>query len=276
MSRLVRGGSTNAMPAVSVVVPAYNAAAFIEATVRSVLIQSWSDFEIIVVDDKSTDDTLAIVERIAAGDPRVRVLALPVNHGAPAAPRNFGVKVARGEWLAFLDADDLWHPRKLETQMAALAKSHADMCSTRMRDFITEEDIRTESLPAEPRISRVTFTQQLVKYRTPTSSIVIRTELLRRLPFNEDISYKAREDTDCFIRVHEYMPFSVKVMHTLVYYRQQANQISGNKLTMVRRHFAMLRKYRSRAGRGLGAMAYVYTTTHFLGAIYLRWMRGIL
>ena len=261
---------------VSVIVPTFNAAAFIEATIHSVLSQSWSDIELIVVDDKSTDDTLTIVQKIAATDIRVRVLPLPVNHGAPAAPRNHGVREAQGEWVAFLDADDIWHPRKLEVQMAVLTESNASMCSTRMLDFRDEDEIRKEPLLGKPKVVRVTFAQQLLKYRTPTSSIVIRTDLARRLPFNEDISFKAREDTDCFIRVHEYMPFSVKVMHPLVFYRQQANQISGNKLKMVRRHLAMLRKYRRREGRGLGPMAYLYTTTHFVAALYLRWMRGVL
>jgi teichuronic acid biosynthesis glycosyltransferase TuaG len=142
-----------------------------------------------------------------------------------------------------------------------------------MRDFRDEREIVVVPPPVQPRIERITLTQQLLKYRTPTSSIVARRELLLRHPFNEDLSYKAREDTDCFIRVHEDMPFSIKIAHPLVFYRQQASQISGNKWKMVARHLAMLKKYRFKSGQGLGVMAYVCTLTHFLASIYLRLLR---
>ena len=198
------------------------------------------------------------------------------NAGAPAAPRNTGIAAARGEWVAFLDADDLWHPRKLELQMRALDAHSALLCSTQMKDF--SDEIRVEfDLPMRPlRVAHVTLKQQMLKYRTPTSSIVARREFMSRHLFNEDPSYKAREDTDCFIRVHEDMPFSIKIIYPLVFYRQQASQISGNKWKMVGRHLAMLKKYRLKSGKGLGPMAYIYTFTHFIASIYLRLIRRIL
>jgi len=272
----VRGAQAAEAPLVSVVIPCFNAVAYVEATIESVLRQSWTALEVIVVDDKSTDATVQVVTAIAARDARVRLIELPRNHGAPAAPRNLGVAAARGEWIAFLDADDLWHPRKLELQLLALHERSAVMCSTQMRDFHDESEIVIEPPPARPHIELITLTTQLLKYRTPTSSIVARRELVQRHPFNEDLSYKAREDTDCFIRVHEEMPFSIKIAHPLVFYRQQANQISGNKWKMVGRHLAMLKKYRFKSGKGLGPMAYVYTFTHFAASIYLRLFRRML
>lgn len=263
-------------PLVSVVIPSFNAAHYIGRTLDSVLRQSHGNLEVIIVDDKSTDDTVRIVGELADRDPRIRLIRLPRNHGAPAAPRNAGVDAARGDWVAFLDADDLWHPRKLEVQMRALEEHDADMCSAQMKDFRREDEIVVADVPARPRVRRVTLRQQLLKYRTPTSSIVIRRELMVRCRFNEDLSYKAREDTDCFIRVHEHMPFSIKIAHPLVYYRQQASQISGNKRKMVGRHLEMLKRYRFLSGQGMGWMAYVYTATHFAAAVYLRWIRRTL
>lgn len=242
----------------------------------SVLAQTYSNFELIVVDDKSTDESAAIVETYGQVDPRVRLIRMPINAGAPAAPRNAGVVAAHGEWVAFLDADDLWHPRKLESQMQALTAHGALMCSTQMRDFRCDDQIVFDPAPPEPLVERITLKQQLLKYRTPTSSIVAHREFMLRHPFNEDPAYKAREDTDCFIRVHEDMPFSIKIVHPLVFYRQQASQISGNKWKMIGRHLAMLKKYRLKSGKGLGAMAYVYTFTHFLASIYLRLIRRML
>lgn len=261
---------------VSVVVPCYNAEQFLPTTLSSVLTQTHQAHELIVVDDGSTDGSAECVERIAARDARVRLVRMPRNAGAPAAPRNLGVREARGEWIAFLDADDVWHPRKLELQLAALEVSPVPMCSTEMADFRDEREIEFADIPMPMRVERITFLMQLLKYRTPTSSILVRREWMLRNPFNEDPTYKAREDTDCFIRMHEIAGPSIKLRHALVFYRQQANQISGNKLKMLGRHLMMLKKYRLQSGDGLGLMAYVFTATHFAMSIYVRLIRGVL
>ncbi len=261
-------------PLVSVIVPCYNAAPFVEATIGSVLRQTWPELEVMAVDDGSTDTTYQLLQAIAARDSRVKPMQLSRNHGSPAAPRNAGVAAARGEWVAFLDADDLWHPNKLEIQMRVLAQHGCLVCSTEMLDFRDDAEVVFDPPPGTPQVVRVTLLQQLVKYRTPTSSIVAQRDFMTRHPFNPDLSYRAREDTDCFIRVHEDMPFSIKVAYPLVRYRQQASQISGNKWKMVTRHLGMLRKYRFRSGRSLGVMAYVFTATHFAASLYVRLLRG--
>lgn len=102
---------------VSVVIPAYNRAATIRAAIESVLRQTWSDFELIVVDDGSTDGTAEAVGAI--GDPRLRLVSPGRNLGAAGA-RNAGVAAASGTWIAFQDSDDEWLPLKLEKQMAVL------------------------------------------------------------------------------------------------------------------------------------------------------------
>lgn len=103
---------------VSVIVPAFNAGAFIAEALNSALTQTYRNLEVIVVDDGSTDDTAEIVAAIASRDPRVRLLRQR-NHGVAAA-RNLAISRARGSLVAPLDADDLWHPHKIEKQVDAM------------------------------------------------------------------------------------------------------------------------------------------------------------
>ena len=105
------------MPAVSVIIPAYNAAATLERALASVAKQTLSGIEILVVDDGSTDATPEILARMAAADRRLKILTQA--NGGVARARNAAIGAATGEWVATIDADDLWHPRKLELQLAA-------------------------------------------------------------------------------------------------------------------------------------------------------------
>src|SRR5579875_23336 len=97
------------MAKVSVIMPAFNAARSVAWAISSALEQTVADIEVLVIDDASTDLTAAVVEEIAARDPRVRLIRNPVN-GGPGVARNFGLDAARGEWVALLDADDAFLP----------------------------------------------------------------------------------------------------------------------------------------------------------------------
>ena len=108
------------MPAVSIITPAWNAAGFIRDTIVSVRAQTFTNWELVVVDDGSTDDTVAIVESYAALDPRIRLVRQA--NGGPSTARNHGMRVAAGDFFAFLDSDDTWHPGFLEAQLAVFAQ----------------------------------------------------------------------------------------------------------------------------------------------------------
>lgn len=113
-----------ARPRVSVITANYNGASHVGAAVRSILDQTLADFELIIVDDCSTDDSLEAIARAADGDPRVRVLRQEVNAG-PAAARNRALSVVRGRWIAVFDSDDLMAPERLEQ---LVARGEADDC----------------------------------------------------------------------------------------------------------------------------------------------------
>ncbi|HEX2080944.1 MAG TPA: glycosyltransferase family A protein, partial [Longimicrobium sp.] len=110
------------VPTVSAVIPTYNRLPLLLAAVESVRVQTFGEWELIVADDGSTDGSAEAVE--ALGDPRIRVLRLP-RTGSPAVARNAAVRAARGEWVAFLDSDDRWLPRKLELQLSAVRRAGA-------------------------------------------------------------------------------------------------------------------------------------------------------
>lgn len=112
-----RGNAPGTAPRVSVVIPAYNAATTLPETLASVFAQTFADYEVIVVDDGSTDPTPAL---LAAYGDRIRVLR-KANEGRPSTTRNLGARAARGELVAFLDADDRWQPEKLARQVALFA-----------------------------------------------------------------------------------------------------------------------------------------------------------
>lgn len=133
---------------VSVIIPAMNAEKFIEATIRSVLAQTYSDFEIIVIDDGSTDATVSIVEALARTDPRIRLHRNGKNCGV-GETRNRGFSLAKGKWVALLDSDDVWRPEKLEKQLALAHSSGADIiyCSYALVDERTGEKVKDYILP---------------------------------------------------------------------------------------------------------------------------------
>jgi len=117
-----------ASPLVSVVLAAFTAGEFIERAVRSVQRQTYSNIEIIVVDDASTDDTAAIVTRLVAADKRLSLLKLERNGGVSVA-RNAGFDAARGEWIAIIDADDAWESDRLQRLVAHALSSGVDFCA---------------------------------------------------------------------------------------------------------------------------------------------------
>lgn len=108
-------------PLVSVIIPVYNAKKYIEQTIRSVLNQTFQDFEIIVLNDGSTDNSGDIIQQMQKEDSRI--IYIPKNNSGVSDTRNIGISKAGGQWLAFLDADDLWKPYNLEKKINAIRQS---------------------------------------------------------------------------------------------------------------------------------------------------------
>ncbi len=113
-------------PLVTVVIPAYNREKFLPETIESVRTQTFQDWELIIVDDGSTDDTATIVSQLSKTDHRIRYIWQQNSERAVA--RNRGIKESRGAYIAFLDSDDLWLPNKLEKQVNTIMRDGASCC----------------------------------------------------------------------------------------------------------------------------------------------------
>lgn len=213
------------MPQVSVVIPAYNAAAFIADTVNSVLRQTYQDLEIIVVDDGSKDGTVAA---LGAFGNRIRVHQQA--NGGVARARNTGVGLAQGTWVAFLDADDLWLPEKLERQLAI---SSAPMTYTDRLNIGARGDLPELQSLVTPMSGGDLFVALLREGNFITNtSVMIRRDLFQKLGgFYTGLN--GTEDWDLWIRVAERHEIGF-VPEPLVKYRFHAGSISRNYERMSR------------------------------------------
>jgi glycosyltransferase involved in cell wall biosynthesis len=202
---------------VSVIIPAYNAAHRIARTIRTALNQTLPVLEVIVVDDGSTDDTVEVVSRF--GEP-VRVFSKP--NGGPASARNLGASLARGDWLAMLDADDWWFPRKNELQLADCDADDIGLSHCRL-------DHRIERPPRD-----LTFQGLWDRNWISNSSVLIRSKLFEALGgFVEEPRLISVEDYNLWLRVAAAGWRVVACPHILVHYTQGIG-ISSNADRLMR------------------------------------------
>lgn len=134
---------------VSVITPVYNSAAYLEACVASVQAQTYTDWELLLVDDASSDNSMQLIHSLAAKDARIRYFTNPQNQGA-AFSRNLATREAKGEYIAFLDSDDLWEPEKLQLQIDKMQQSGNPVCFgsyIRIDEQDNELGIRIKAIP---------------------------------------------------------------------------------------------------------------------------------
>jgi len=190
-------------PLISVIIPTYNMEEYIAETLISVQNQTFGSWEAIVVDDCSTDSTPEIVNQFAKQDSRIRYFRLPINSNLPAVPRNYGVSHARGKYLALLDHDDLWSPRKLERQAQILEADQA-IAMVHSHLWVVRDGHMSWGLlylPA-PRESIATKSKLEERNMIQCSSVMIRMDVFQNLGgFDESLKLRAVEDYQLWFRV---------------------------------------------------------------------------
>lgn len=216
-------------PVVSVVMAAYNGAAWLPDTLNSLAAQTLTDWEAVVVDDGSTDGTRDLLARWP--DPRVRLVALPSN-GGPVRARNAGVALARGRYIAGLDQDDLCRPERLARQAACLdAHPHYALVGTAV-EVLRDRSVRPAPYPTATTPGLIAWLL-LIENPLAWSSVMLRAEVASRLdPFTRpDLLYA--EDFDLYHRV---LPFGAvaRLDTPLVLYRQHPGGISKRFVSTMR------------------------------------------
>ena len=206
-------------PRISVIIPCYNAEAFLQRTLDSVLAQTVAPHEIIIVDDGSGDKSASI----AANNPHPVRLIRQENSGVCAA-RNRALSAVTGEWVALLDADDLWEPTKLERQIAALRSTPAAVCC-HTHYYVFDDHGREELTPRGAISDSEDFRVELLcEALVIPSSAIVRADVATRIGFRLDV--KQCEDMIFFLELREHGPF-VKVEAPLVGYRRHPGQYTA-------------------------------------------------
>ena len=219
-------------PLVSIIIPSYNSKKFIAYTIESVLNQSYSNFELIIVDDCSTDGSLEFIENYLK-DSRISIYKTEKNSGAALA-RNRGIQKAKGKYLAFLDSDDIWHPLKLEKQIDFMEKNNYLFTFTNYK-MIDElgNDLNKEVLCP----STVTYNQLLRNTTIGCLTVILNMEQLGKV----QMPNLQPEDTALWLKILRKGIYAHCLQETLAEYRIVGNSASSNKLKVAKKMWNVYR-----------------------------------
>lgn len=248
-------------PRVSVIMPAFNAEATIAEAIRSVLAQTMSDWELIVMDDCSRDNTLAIVRGIAQEDTRIRIIPGEKNMGV-ASVRNRAIDLSEGEYIAFLDSDDVWHPLKLEKQLQRLSDTGADICYT---SYAIVNDALSGIRPDYIVPEQVDFQHLLRENVIGCSTVILRAEVAKSYKFRTDFYH---EDYILWLELLKQGYTAAGCTDVLTRWRYQAGSRSFNKWKSLRNRWKIYREY-----LGLSALKSTGIMIHYAYHGLMKYMR---
>lgn len=223
---------------VSVVMPAYNSAKYIRESVDSVLRQEYRNLELVIADDASNDDTLALVQEMARNDVRITVLPSESNQGA-GATRNRAIQATRGRYLAFLDADDVWAPNKLQRQISFMQENTYAFTFTSYR-MCTEWGAETETVVDVRCPDEVGYHDMLAKRATiGCSTVVLDREMVGPV---EMPLVRSGQDYALWLQLLKRGLRAHRFPEILTSYRVVPGSVSRNKIKKARRQWQIYRE----------------------------------
>lgn len=224
------------MKLVSIITPVYNAEEYLEETIQSVLNQTYENWELILVDDHSKDNSYKICEEYSKKDKRIKVYKQKTNLGV-ANTRNRGIDEARGEYICLLDADDIWDKEKLEKQVKFMEKQQCEFSFTGY-EFINKKGQSKHKKVKVPK--KIDYNQALKNTTIWTCTVMFDMNKLTK----KDI-YMPRiksEDTACWWKVLKKVDYAYGLNEVLSFYRRRPNSLSSNKLKAIKRIWRLYRK----------------------------------
>ena len=221
-------------PLISVLMPAFNVEHYVGSAIESVLKQSFADFELIVLNDGSSDGTAKIIDTYS--DPRLTKIFLTENEGLVNA-RNTLVGMARGEYIAFLDSDDLWKPNKLEKHLSFMKENHLPFTFS-FYECIDEEGINLKIRKEAP--SLITYEKLFFCNYIGNSTAIYDARILGRVPIDK---IRKRQDWMLWLTILKKIKTVKPVPEVLAYYRVRKNSISSSKIELLKFNFNVYNKF---------------------------------
>ena len=242
------------MPTVSVIIPTYNSEKFLRRTVDSVLNQTFQDFELILVDDHSSDRTVSIIRDYQNNNAKIKGVFSDQNHGGPAQPKNIGIQAASGQYIAFLDHDDEWLPNKLAQQVEALNSLPAEFamvaCNIIIKNLETSREKKYDIYSKNSAGTQANLAAG--NFIFTTSCILVRKKILEQVG-GFDATLKFADDWDLWLRIITHSKLAVANDYLIIYYIHSGNRmqsvnpkLEAAELTQIlEKHRELFKKFRA-------------------------------
>ncbi|MEC2222765.1 MULTISPECIES: glycosyltransferase family 2 protein [Heyndrickxia] len=224
----------NKKPLITIVTPTYNSAKYISETILSVKSQTYENWEYIIVDDCSNDNTVNIVESFASNDKRIKLVKLKENCGAAVA-RNAAIKMAKGRYLSFIDSDDLWSPEKLDIQVKFMMEKNVSFSFTQYR-IINEDGTRTKRVVNVPL--EIDYKGLLRNTIIGCLTVMIDIKEIKDVQMP---NVRTRQDTALWLSILKrgYKAYGIK--KELAQYRKVSGSLSSNKFKAAKKTWDLYR-----------------------------------
>lgn len=235
-------------PLVSIITPVYNAERFLSDTIKSVQNQTYKNWEMLLVDDCSKDNSAQIIKEFQKYDNRIKYIKLEKNSGASVS-RNTGIKNAKGRFIAFVDSDDIWKPEKLEIQIKYMLKENLGFTFTSYR-YMKENGELTNKIAKAP--SKINYNGLLKNTIIGCSTVVIDREIV---DYFEMPLVRRGQDTATWLQILRKEKYAYGIEQDLVNYRLVGESLSSNKIIALKRTW---NTYRNVEKLGLLKSSYVF------------------
>jgi glycosyltransferase involved in cell wall biosynthesis len=220
---------------VSIIMPNYNSARFVEETIVSVFAQTYENWELILVDDCSSDDSITIIESLMAEDKRIKLIKLAENSG-PAIARNRGIEEAKGRYIAFLDSDDTWHPEKLSKQISFMQEHDIALCYT---GYYRIEEQSGKIIDQINVPQKVDYNELLKQNIIGCLTAMYDTQKLGKVYMPDILK---RQDFALWLTILKKIPYAYGLDEPLAHYRVRTASVSSNKILASKYNWKLYRE----------------------------------